>query len=67
MLVLSRECDTAINIGPDIKIKVLSICRRRVKLGIDAPEHVRIWREEISFSPFVGDEQNKMGLVLAGH
>ena len=47
MLVLSRDCDTAIRIEPDITIKVLAIHKHRVKLGIDAPSNVRIWREEL--------------------
>jgi len=47
MLVLSRRCDTAIQIGPDIKVTVLSIRSRRVKLGIDAPHGVRVWRDEV--------------------
>lgn len=48
MLVLSRDCDTSIRIGPDIKIKVLSIRKQRVKIGVDAPSSVRIWRDEIA-------------------
>ena len=51
MLVLSRNQDTAINIGPDIKVKVLSIKRQAVKLGIDAPESVRVWRDELAPRP----------------
>ena len=47
MLVLSRRCDTAIQIGRDIKVTVLSIRNRQVKLGIDAPSGVRIWRDEL--------------------
>ncbi len=47
MLVLSRDCDTVIRIGDDIRVKVLSIRRRRVKLGVDAPGNVRVWREEL--------------------
>ena len=53
MLVLSRDCDSSIRIGPDIKIKVLSIRKQRVKIGVDAPSSVRIWRDEIAPS---GDE-----------
>ncbi len=48
VLVLSRDCDTSIRIGPDIKIKVLSIRKQRVKIGVDAPSSVRIWRDEIA-------------------
>lgn len=47
MLVLSRRSDTAIQIGRDIKVTVLSIRSRQVKLGIDAPSSVRVWRDEL--------------------
>jgi len=47
MLVLSRECDTTIWIGPNVKVKVLSIQKRRVKLGIEAPAGIQVWRDEI--------------------
>jgi len=48
MLVLSRDCDSSIRIGPDIRVKVLSIRKQRVKIGVDAPSSVRIWRDEIA-------------------
>lgn len=48
MLVLSRDCDTSIRIGPNISVKVLAIRKQRVKLGIDAPAHIRVWRDEIA-------------------
>ncbi len=47
MLVLSRECDTTVWVGPNVKIKVLSIQKRRVKLGIEAPPGIQVWRDEI--------------------
>jgi carbon storage regulator CsrA len=47
MLVLSRECDTGIWIGPDIRVKVLAVGKQRVALGIDAPSHVPVWRDEL--------------------
>jgi carbon storage regulator CsrA len=47
MLVLSRKPDTAIRIGSNIEVKVLSIRNRQVKLGIDAPSSFRIWRDEL--------------------
>ena len=54
MLVLSRDCDTVIRIGSDIRVKVLSIRKQRVKIGVDAPANVRVWREEIT--PFAEGE-----------
>ena len=47
MLVLSRSVDTAIQIGPNIRVKVLSLKKGRVKLGVEAPDAVHIWREEL--------------------
>lgn len=47
MLILSRKTDEAIILGDDIKIKVVSIEKGIVKLGIDAPSHVSILREEL--------------------
>jgi carbon storage regulator CsrA len=47
MLVLSRDCNTVIRIGPNIRVKILSIRKQRVKLGVEAPQSVNVWREEI--------------------
>ena len=48
MLVLSRRRDTAIHIGSEVVVKVLSVRNRQVKLGIEAPNDVHIWRGEIA-------------------
>jgi carbon storage regulator CsrA len=48
MLVLSRKDGDAIHVGVDIVVRVLEIGRSQVKLGIEAPESTRIWREELS-------------------
>lgn len=47
MLVLSREIDTTVWIGPNVKVKILSIQKRRVKLGIEAPVGIQVWRDEL--------------------
>ena len=57
MLVLSRDCDTSIRIGPDITIKVLAIRKQHVKIGVDAPSSLRIWRDEIA-----PEDVNKEGI-----
>ncbi len=70
MLVLSRDCDTAIRIGPTIRVKVLSIRKHRVKLGIEAPGAVRVWREELSEKPSGGSsdtDRDAVGLPTNGH
>ena len=47
MLILTRKQDESIVIGGNIKVTVLSDRHGQVKLGIEAPEDVKIWREEI--------------------
>lgn len=47
MLVLARKLDEAITIGDDIVVKVISVEKGVVKLGIDAPSDVRIVRNEL--------------------
>jgi carbon storage regulator len=47
MLVLSRKANQGVCIGDHIHITVLSIERGRVKLGIEAPEEVRVDRDEL--------------------
>lgn len=50
MLILSRRKDEAIVIGGNIRIVVteINLMKRRVSLGIEAPDDVIIDREEIS-------------------
>ena len=47
MLVLARKLDESIVIGEDIRIKVISIDKGIVKLGIEAPKDVSIMRNEL--------------------
>jgi len=47
MLVLTRKVGEEIYIGDRVCIKVMEISGTRVRLGIDAPSTVRIYREEV--------------------
>lgn len=47
MLVLSRKADERIIIGDEIEILVVEIRGDKVRLGIEAPKHVPVHREEI--------------------
>jgi carbon storage regulator len=47
MLVLTRRPGESIVIGNGIKLTVVSVGPGRVKIGIEAPSHVRIDREEV--------------------
>jgi carbon storage regulator len=47
MLVLTRKVGEEIYIGDRICIKVMEISGSRVRLGIEAPVSLRIYREEV--------------------
>jgi carbon storage regulator CsrA len=47
MLVLSRRSGESIQIDSNIRVVVISVSKGRVKLGIEAPDHIRILRTEI--------------------
>ncbi len=47
MLILTRRTGELIRIGEGIQVVVLNINYSQVKLGIDAPREVSIYREEI--------------------
>lgn len=47
MLILSRKPEESIIIADTITVKVVSIEKGVVKLGIDAPHHIRVLRSEL--------------------
>lgn len=47
MLVLSRKKEEVIIINDVIRIKIVDIGNDAIKLGIDAPKNVKIYREEV--------------------
>lgn len=48
MLILTRKVEQALLIGKDVVVKVISIERGRVKLGIEADKNVIILRDELA-------------------
>ncbi len=47
MLVLTRKPAEMIQIGDDIVIKVIKTAKGTVKIGIDAPDDIRVVRGEL--------------------
>ena len=51
MLVLTRKRSEMIQIGDDVIIKVIEMSPRWVKIGIEAPDDVRVIRAELFGKP----------------
>jgi carbon storage regulator len=47
MLVLTRKSNQSIMIGDEIEISVLSIMGEKVRIGIEAPRTVPVFRKEV--------------------
>jgi carbon storage regulator len=47
MLVLTRKSNQSIMIGDEIEVSVLSIMGEKVRIGIEAPRSVPVFRKEV--------------------
>ena len=47
MLVLTRKGNQSIMIGDDIEVTVLAVVGEKVRIGIDAPRSVPVFRKEV--------------------
>ncbi|HOR84908.1 MAG TPA: carbon storage regulator CsrA [Bacillota bacterium] len=47
MLILTRKRDESIIIGDDVEIVISDISEDKVKIGIIAPKHVKVFRKEL--------------------
>ncbi len=60
MLVLSRKLGQRVQVGTEIKIMVVKIDRSSVRIGIEAPDDMKIHREEIA----IADRERLAGFEL---
>lgn len=56
MLVLQRHPGESIRIGLDVEVRILSVSRNQVKVGVLAPREVEIYRSEL-------EESNRRAVV----
>ncbi|MGB5718220.1 MAG: carbon storage regulator CsrA [Gammaproteobacteria bacterium] len=47
MLILTRRVNEKLMVGDDVTVTVLSISGNQVRIGVNAPRHVPVHREEI--------------------
>jgi carbon storage regulator len=61
MLVLTRKSNQSIMIGDDIEVSVLSIMGEKVRIGIQAPRDIPVFRKEV----YLEIQQERNGAVEA--
>ncbi len=59
MLVLTRKSNQSIMIGDDIEVSVLSIMGEKVRIGIQAPRDIPVFRTEVYLE--IQEEQASSG------
>ena len=47
MLILSRKVDEKIKIGNDITLTIIEVHGDMVKIGVEAPKNVKVFRQEV--------------------
>ncbi|MEF2145076.1 MAG: carbon storage regulator CsrA [Desulfovibrionaceae bacterium] len=47
MLILTRRPGESLYLGDNIKLKVLSVQGKQIKLGLEVPEEMTVYREEV--------------------
>jgi carbon storage regulator len=57
VLVLTRKSNQSIMIGDDIEVSVLSIMGEKVRIGIQAPRTIPVFRKEV----YLEIQQEKAG------
>jgi carbon storage regulator len=47
MLILSRKINEKIMIGDDISVSIIEIRGDQVRIGVDAPKTIKVFRQEV--------------------
>ncbi len=70
MLVLTRKSNQSIMIGDEIEISVLAVMGEKVRIGIEAPRSVPVFRREVYVEIQEDredtDEHGEVGRALEG-
>lgn len=59
MLILTRRPGESLYLGDHIKLKVLSVQGKQIKIGLDVPDDMTVYREEVYLKI---KEQNRQAL-----
>jgi carbon storage regulator len=61
MLILTRNIGQGLKIGDYIDVKVLGVSGNQVRIGVDAPKHIAVHRDEIYQRIQRNEPQRKTG------
>ena len=65
MLVLTRKVEESILIGDDVEIMVLGVSGDKVRIGINAPREIEVFRKEVKEDrEAVGDDDTATNGVV---
>ena len=66
VLVLTRKSNQSIMVGDDIEISVLAVMGEKVRIGIEAPRSVPVFRREVyvEIQEDQGDDSEEIDLGL---
>jgi len=65
MLVLSRKTGEKVLIGDEVEVTIVRVGPNTVRIGIEAPKHMNIVREELCFD--AGKEAPKDKTAVVSH
>ena len=60
MLILSRKLNEKIKIGNDITLTIIEIKGDQIKIGVEAPKDVKVFRQEVFNA--IQDENKKAAM-----
>jgi carbon storage regulator len=63
MLVLTRKSNQSIMIGDDIEVSVLAIMGEKVRIGIQAPRDIPVFRKEV----YLEIQEERVGSAKSVH
>jgi len=64
MLILTRRPGESLYLGDNIKLKILSVQGKQIKIGLEVPEDMTVYREEVYLKI---KEQNRQALETSQH
>jgi carbon storage regulator len=66
MLILTRKTGESLYIGDNVKVTIVEIKGKQIRVGIDAPSDLRIYREEIYLQILDENKKAAEGMMIDG-